>query len=248
MPTMMLSPGREGRFRRRGDDQLAPREPLADVVVGVAAHPERDPAGQERPEALPGAAVKLHVDRVLAEPRLAVLGRDEIGEQRADRAVAVADRQRALDPLLVLDRVLADPEQLPVELLGEDVGLALDAADRRAVGHLRHPQEGSQVEMLRLPVLLEDRRREQVRPPDDLVERTEAHRAEDLANLLGDEEEVVDHLLGRAGELGAEDRVLGGDADRAGVQVALAHHQAAHRDQRARWRSRIPRRPGRRRR
>ena len=86
--------------------------------------------------------------------------------------------------------------------------------------------------MLRLPVLLEDRRREQVRPPDDLVERTEAHRAEDLANLLGDEEEVVDHLLGRAGELGAEDRVLGGDADRAGVQVALAHHQAAHRDQR----------------
>ena len=37
---------------------------------------------------------------------------------------------------------------------------------------------------------------------------------------------------GLAGELLAQPRVLRGDADRAGVQVADAHHDAAERDQR----------------
>ena len=77
-----------------------------------------------------------------------------------------------------------------------------------------------------------DRHGQEVGPADDLVEGPEAHPAEVLAHLLGDEEEVVDDLLGRAGELGPEHGVLGGDADRAGVQVALPHHHAAQRDQR----------------
>ena len=49
----------------------------------------------------------------------------------------------------------------------------------------------------------------------------------DLARFLGDEEEVVDDMLGLARELGAQHRVLRGHAHRAGVQVALAHHDAA---------------------
>ena len=52
------------------------------------------------------------------------------------------------------------------------------------------------------------------------------------AQLLGDEEEVVDDVLGLAGEARAQHRVLRRDADRAGVEVALAHHDAAGRDQR----------------
>ena len=39
-------------------------------------------------------------------------------------------------------------------------------------------------------------------------------------------------MLGLAGEALAQHRVLGGDADRAGVEMALAHHDAAGRDQR----------------
>ena len=52
-----------------------------------------------------------------------------------------------------------------------------------------------------------------------------------LAHFLGDEEEVVDDVLGLAGELLAQHRVLRRDADRAGVEVALAHHDAAGGDQ-----------------
>jgi hypothetical protein len=39
----------------------------------------------------------------------------------------------------------------------------------------------------------------------------------------------VHHVLRLAGELVAQLRVLGGDADRAGVEVAHAHHDAAER-------------------
>jgi hypothetical protein len=41
-----------------------------------------------------------------------------------------------------------------------------------------------------------------------------------LADLLGEEEEEVDDVLGLACEAGAEDGVLRGDADRTGVTCA----------------------------
>ena len=41
-------------------------------------------------------------------------------------------------------------------------------------------------------------------------------------------------MLGLASEPGAQNRVLGGHAYRAGVEVALSHHDAAGRDQRRR--------------
>ena len=63
-----------------------------------------------------------------------------------------------------------------------------------------------------------------------------------LARFFGDEEEVIDDVLGLAGELLAQHRILRGHADRAGVEMALAHHDAALRPPAARWRSRIRRR------
>jgi hypothetical protein len=73
---------------------------------------------------------------------------------------------------------------------------------------------------------------EAVHLPDHLVEGAEAELGHQLAHLFGDEEEVVDDVLGLAGEALAQLRVLGGDAHRAGVQMALAHHDAARDDQR----------------
>ena len=66
---------------------------------------------------------------------------------------------------------------------------------------------------------------------DHLVEGAVAELRHDLAHFLGDEEEVVDDVLGLAGEALAQHRILGRDADRAGVEMALAHHDAAGRDQ-----------------
>ena len=73
---------------------------------------------------------------------------------------------------------------------------------------------------------------EQLDVADRLGDRAEAERGEVLAHLLGDELEEVDDELGLAGELLAQLRVLGRDADRARVEVADAHHDAARHDER----------------
>ena len=75
---------------------------------------------------------------------------------------------------------------------------------------------------------------DEVGPADHVVELAEAERGQDLARLLGDEAQEAHDVLGLAGELLAQLLVLGGDADRAGVQVADAHHDAAERHQRDR--------------
>ena len=50
--------------------------------------------------------------------------------------------------------------------------------------------------------------------------------------ILGHELHEIHDVLGLALELLAQLRVLGTDAHGAGVQIADAHHHAAHRDQR----------------
>ena len=70
--------------------------------------------------------------------------------------------------------------------------------------------------------------------PIEFVEAAIAHLRHQLAHFLGDEEEEVDDMLGLADEALAQHRVLRRDADRASVEMALAHHDAAGGDQRRR--------------
>ena len=108
---------------------------------------------------------------------------------------------------------------------------ACSAAQRRAVGPPAAQQCG-EIDAARLPVV--DRRvgLEQVDAADQVVEPAHAELRHELPHLLGDEEEEVDDVLGRAREALAQLRILRRDADRARVQVAGAHHHAAGRDQR----------------
>ena len=65
-----------------------------------------------------------------------------------------------------------------------------------------------------------------------LVQLLEPELRHQLAHFPGDHPHEVDDVLRLAREAFAQHWVLGGDADRAGVQVADAHHNAAHRHQR----------------
>ena len=97
---------------------------------------------------------------------------------------------------------------------------------------LRLDEQLGEIEALGLPVLDQLALVEHLHLADHLVEGAEAERGHDLAHFLGDEEEVIDDVLGLALEALAQHRVLRRDADRAGVEMALAHHDAAGRDQR----------------
>ena len=72
---------------------------------------------------------------------------------------------------------------------------------------------------------------EQVAAANHVLEPADPERGHHLPDLLGDQHEVVDDLLRRSAEPPSQLRILGGDADGAGVQVADAHHDAAHGDQ-----------------
>ena len=63
--------------------------------------------------------------------------------------------------------------------------------------------------------------------PISSFEAANAELRHQLARFFGDEEEVVHHVLGLAFELAAQHRVLRRHAHRAGIEVALAHHDAA---------------------
>ena len=96
-------------------------------------------------------------------------------------------------------------------------------------GRREHRRE---IDSLCLPVLNRVVGFEQIDSADEFVHRANAERRHDLAAFLGGHEEVIDDVFRLAVELLAEFRVLRRDADRAGVEVTLPHHDAAEHDER----------------
>ena len=79
--------------------ELAAREPLAGVVVGVALEPQRDAAGHERAEALTRRPAQVDGDGVVGQAVAAATSGERGTQHGADGAVDVADRHLDLDPL-----------------------------------------------------------------------------------------------------------------------------------------------------
>ena len=67
---------------------------------------------------------------------------------------------------------------------------------------------------------------EQIGAADHVVKLLDTQLGHDLTNLFGNKEEVIHHMLRLARELLAQRGVLRRHTDRAGVQVAFAHHDA----------------------
>ena len=93
-------------------------------------------------------------------------------------------------------------------------------------------EDGGKIDALGLPVSDVGALLQAVDAADHLVHGAEAKLGHDLSQILGHEEEEVDDVLGLPGKFLAQFGILRGDAHRAGVQVALAHHDAAHGNER----------------
>src|SRR3954469_387863 len=94
-------------------------------------------------------------------------------------------------------------------------------------------KNGGEVQALGLPVIYRMIDVEHVHAPDHLIHGAESHLRHVLPDLLRDEEKEIDYVLRLPLELFAQLGILRRDAYRAGIQVALAHHDAAHGDQRS---------------
>src|SRR4051812_46348497 len=224
--------GDDARVGGGAHDDPSARQALADIVVGIALELEGHAVCEPRAEALAGGAGELHVDGAVGQPFVAVTLGDLAREHRARGAVGVLDR--GLDPYrrAAIECGLCLGEQPAVEDGMDLVILDFAVVDVHARRRVRLEEQPGKVEALGLPVLDHLALVEHLHLADHLGEGAEAHLRHQLAHLFGDEEEEADDMLGLADEALAQHRVLRGHAYRAGVEVALAHHDAAGRDQR----------------
>ena len=100
-----------------------------------------------------------------------------------------------------------------------------------APGQFGIVENRGKIDAPRLPVI--DRRLhiEHVDAANHFIDGAETQIRHVLPHLFGDIEEEIDHVLGLALELLAQFGILRGNADRTGVEVALAQHDAAQGDQ-----------------
>src|SRR5579863_8047070 len=118
-----------------------------------------------------------------------------------------------------------------VERLLEPVILWMNATPGDSRRHRGIVQNRRKVEPAGFPVFDRQLRIEHVNAPHHLVHGAKSELSHVLPNLLRNEEKEIDYMLGLPLELLAQHRILRRNAYRAGVEVALAHHDATHRNQ-----------------
>ena len=198
------------------------------------------PLARNAPKLWPAEPVNFEADGVVGQARpcrscVAISPR----QHRADGAVDVADRGAELDRRAARRCAsLASLDQLVVERALEpwSCSLRCSVQSRRgsaAIGLVRGALESRAP--LRLPVL-DDVRAARACRRGRSSRRSCGSRAAAMISRTSSatKKKKLMTCSGCAGELRAQLRILRGDADRAGVEVALAHHDAAERDQRRR--------------
>src|SRR3954471_4476894 len=217
--------GLEGLTFGRINDDFAAGKAFADVIVGVAFKAEGHAVRNERAEALAGRTFKVQLDGVFGQAFGAVFARDFAAENRADNAVDVSDLQVGNDLFFFLERRLGQiEERFYVHRILQAVVL-LDRLETSDIGaDVRLIKDFRKVEAAGFPMIDRFTRFEAIGAADQFRKFAKTHLRHNFANFLRDELHEVHGMSGIAGEFFAKFGILRGDADRAGVQMANAHH------------------------
>ena len=174
----------------------------------------------------------MNADRTVRQSGRTMTPRDLAREHGAHRAMHVADRQPEFHHRFVFDRFLGQVQELVIERLHQTVILRDRAPAADALGHFGIVEHGLEVQPLGLPMVDRTAHLQLVDVAHHIFQLPETQLGHKLAHFFGDKEEKVDDVLRRAIELGAQARILGGNAHRARIEMALAHHDAAHANER----------------
>ena len=218
----------------RAHDDASSRQTLAHVVIGLTHQVQRDAPRQEGTERLSGHAIELDMDGVVRQALVREAAHHLAGEHGAHGPVHVADGLDEADLLATLQRRPCLLDQHMIQRALQSMILRFHLTTRNVGRHGRVVEHPREIQPLRLPVFDAASHVQKLRATDQLVEGAHPQLRHQLAHFIGHEEEVVHHVLGLAGETAAQHRILRGHAHRAGVEVTLAHHDAALGHQRCR--------------
>ncbi len=216
----------------RSDDDAAAGESLAHVVVGIPVKPEREASRDERAERLARRTRQRDRDGVLRQALLSEPPGHLVTEHRSDGASGVRYRRHDRHTLSVRECWSALRDEIDIEVRTELVLLVACVPALCRGGCRGRGENRREVESLGLPMGESATRIDEVDSADRLVEAAETELSEELSDLLGDELEERHNELRPACEPRTKQRILGGDADRAGVEMADAHHDASRDDER----------------
>ena len=119
-----------------------------------------------------------------------------------------------------------------IERALEAMILRLALIHLRAGRNVRPVEDAREIDLPRLRMIDALALFQLVGAADHLVEAAEAELRHVFPHLFGEEHEEGDDIVGRAVKAAAQFRILRRDADRAGVEMAFAHHDAARGDER----------------
>ena len=162
---------------------------------------------------------------------MAITARDGARQHGPDAAINIANLSLDLDRLTALKGRGRRGDKAVIEGLFQPVFLTITVPARQVGGDVGHIEQLAQINALGLPLLDHGAGVQQLDPANHFIDRADAELGHNGAQFFGDEEEVIDHMLGLASEPGTQDRVLGRHAHRAGIEMAFAHHDTARRNQ-----------------
>ena len=165
-----------------------------------------------------------------AERRHAEAAGDLARKPRAHGAVRVAHRVSQLHLLTTFEQMAGIADHFGIQAVRHRVAAVAQAPTPHVIGRIDLGQNRVQVEIIQMLGTAADLT-QQFGAADDVIKAAEAQPRENLAHFFGDEAHQVDHLFRAAVELAAQGFVLRANAHRAGIRMALAHHDAAHGDQ-----------------
>mmetsp|Transcript_51250 Transcript_51250/g.116717 ORF Transcript_51250/g.116717 Transcript_51250/m.116717 type:complete len:417 (-) Transcript_51250:3697-4947(-) len=191
-------------------DDCTSRQPLASIIVGITLELQHHTLSQESSHGIPAAALHPHVHQArwqrVSPPPLGELG----GQQRAHSPVVVADVVVVHDARVSkTERDIGGVHQIAIDqplehwemLLGVQLAV-LNLPNLAGVRHaVRWHQNGQHLQLWRASgfealVILQS-----LRVTNHLVHRTETQLGHDGAALLGDQHQVVHHVLGLPSKL-----------------------------------------------
>src|SRR5690606_27436524 len=218
------------------EHDLAPREGFADVVLSLAIEDQPHARQREGAEALPRHALERQLERARGKPFVPEPRRDEPGSTGTERPLPVAhDVAQRQGPLMSMlepirdgsgDRLVdrtAGPSRPVVPVLSRRASASLwQRASVQQAGNVEaHALRGGNA--LAGPQVLP--------ASDELRDGAGADPRQLVPHGLGKVHEEAHDVVRVTGEAPAQLRVLRRDAHRTGVEVTLAQHGAAQRDE-----------------